>query len=291
MISVVICSRQRNVDEKLKTNIGLTIGLPYEIVHIDNQQNDFSIFSAYNSGAARAKYGILCFIHEDIKFLSSDWGKSLTNLLEDKNTGVIGVAGSSVKSEIPSPWWVTNHYTLSNFSYNILQHLSTGVKEMIKLEKPLPNNCSEVVVTDGMFMCCRKEVWKENTFDEKRYNGFHFYDIDFSMSVYKKGYKNYVTGDILVEHFSSGKWDKPWIDAALVFHEKWKKNLPVYIHDISNAEKKRIKIAALKSWLVTLMENNCGNTVAWWKDYMKYFFIAPASKEPYRLFYQKFSRK
>lgn len=76
MISIIICSRHHTLDEELRGNIKATIGndILYEIVCIDNSNNCHSIFSAYEEGVKKAKGNYLCFMHEDIRFHSADWG-------------------------------------------------------------------------------------------------------------------------------------------------------------------------------------------------------------------------
>ena len=42
MISLIICSTREELDPVLKDNIAATIGVPYEIIHIDNSQGKYS---------------------------------------------------------------------------------------------------------------------------------------------------------------------------------------------------------------------------------------------------------
>ena len=60
-------------------------------------------------------------------------------------------------------------------------------------------------------------------------NGFHFYDIDYSIRV-SKDLQNYIITTIQLEHFSAGSFDDKWIDASISFHKK------DYDFDIPNAE-------------------------------------------------------
>ena len=109
MISIIICSKEQNLNEILSKNIELTINVPYEIILIDNSRNKHSIFSAYNEGISRAKYPYLCFIHEDVIFRNNNWGKLLCNAFEsDSKIGMIGVIGSAVLFDIIYGWWDTN---------------------------------------------------------------------------------------------------------------------------------------------------------------------------------------
>ena len=70
MISIVICSRKKDVSVELKKNIAETNGCEYEMVVIDNSRNKHNIFHAYNEGVSRAKGEILSFMHDDILFHS-----------------------------------------------------------------------------------------------------------------------------------------------------------------------------------------------------------------------------
>lgn len=105
MISCIICSRSAEIPQELKDNINATIGCDYELVVIDNSANKYSIFSAYNEGVRRAKGDILCFMHEDIEFLSKDWGKAVMAHFCNASLGVLGVVGGHCLPACPCSWW------------------------------------------------------------------------------------------------------------------------------------------------------------------------------------------
>ena len=75
MISIIICARREDIAPELRKNIEETIGLPYEIIVINNAGNDFTIFSAYNKGVSLSKFPLLLFMHDDILYHTTDWGK------------------------------------------------------------------------------------------------------------------------------------------------------------------------------------------------------------------------
>lgn len=75
MISIIICSKYSKINCELEQNIENTIGnMPFEIITINNSQNSYSIYQAYNKGIKEAKYPYLCFMHEDILFHTVNWG-------------------------------------------------------------------------------------------------------------------------------------------------------------------------------------------------------------------------
>lgn len=105
MISIVICSRNPGIGDALRKNIEETIGVPYELIVVDNSRNEYSIFTAYNLGVSRCNFDIICFMHDDILYRSDRWGAVTLNHFKDSTVGMIGVGGSRYLSRIPSIWW------------------------------------------------------------------------------------------------------------------------------------------------------------------------------------------
>ena len=94
MFSIIICSRKKEISHKLYQNISETIGVPFEVLCIDNSRNDYSMCSAYNEGVKRAKYPFLCFMHEDVTFLSKEWGKECVKEFEKIDVWMLGDLGT-----------------------------------------------------------------------------------------------------------------------------------------------------------------------------------------------------
>ena len=46
MLSLIICSQKPVLSTELSRNIKETVGVDYEIIHIDNSQHQYSIFQA-----------------------------------------------------------------------------------------------------------------------------------------------------------------------------------------------------------------------------------------------------
>jgi GT2 family glycosyltransferase len=217
MISLIICSKNEDISEQLKSNIEATIGVQYETVIIDNSKQEYSIFSAYNEGIRRASYDYLCFMHEDIWYHSPDWGKSVIRHLSDSQTGLIGLAGSYYLLAIPAPWFKAKPH-VKNLIQSYPDKKKSPKHYTIAEDK-------EVACIDGFWFCSRKNVLQKACFDEKTYVGFHFYDLDISMQIHEKGYTIRVLSDITVEHFSGGSLNSQWVDSAYIFYNKWKNRL------------------------------------------------------------------
>jgi hypothetical protein len=117
MISIIICSLHEKITESLVNNIESTIGIEHEIIFINNQKNQFSIFQAYNIGVSKAKYPICCFMHDDIIYHSNNWGYILSQYFQNNvNLGIVAVAGCKYLRKIPS-FWAISQYN----AFNIIQ--------------------------------------------------------------------------------------------------------------------------------------------------------------------------
>ena len=220
MISMIVCSVDPAKLEKFCENVLMTVGCPCEFVVHDNRETGYGITHVYNLCAAKAKGEYLCFAHEDIFFRTPDWGERIVSLLQRPATGVVGFAGSTAKLAAYSGWGSMKQYT----RYNYIQRFRNGsIKYCIA--NPDKVSASPVIVLDGMCLFMRKEVWAETRFDEATFQGFHLYDLDISMAVGQK-YVNYVTNDVLLEHFSEGSYNQAWLDDTAKFHKKWADRLP-----------------------------------------------------------------
>jgi len=237
MLSIIVCSRNKTLSKEFTDNIHDTVGVDYEIIAIDNSNNKYSIFTAYNSGANKSKYPNLCFVHEDVLFHSENWGKIVVANLQDPKTGIIGIAGGDLVTQVPSSW-----ATLPSHSLNIIQSDSTGKKGTKVVLKPKNYNLSKrsSIIIDGIFMCMRKELMQEIHFDESL-KGFHGYDYDITLQSVMAGYTNYVIYDIKLEHFSGGRTNILYFRNLISIFKKWENNLPIIGDNIPLVERMTIK--------------------------------------------------
>lgn len=226
MISIIICSKNKNTLLNLTSNIQKTIGCKYELVVIDNSQQQYSIFSAYNAGVEKSVMPYLCFVHEDVEFLTDSWGEKLINHLKSPKTGFIGVAGGEAMLRVPFGWPAVNG------AYNIT-HSTLHQNKIIDCKETFPAGGGltpiPVVLLDGVFLATTKNLFQKIRFDE-HLSGFHGYDLDISLQAIQNGYSNYVVFDIDIKHFSKGKFDRENVEALLKINAKWEKILPVFEH-------------------------------------------------------------
>lgn len=215
MLSIIISSYQPDYYLALEQNIAETIGIPYEMIKVDNP-GKMGICEAYNQGAQQAQYDYLLFLHEDVLFNTQNWGQELITVLEIENCGVVGIAGSNYYGYIPSSWW---HKGFDK--KNIIQY-DKKKKQTIPITRKnfnTNNSLEKVKVLDGVFLACKSKIYRHFPFDE-RLRGYHGYDILFSLKI-SKLYQNYITDKILITHYSFGNLSKEWLNAILKVRKIW----------------------------------------------------------------------
>ena len=223
MISVIVCSIKPDLLELLKINISKSIGVQYELLVYDNRNDRKGLCAVYNQLGKRAKYNVLCFIHEDILFDTPEWGSLILSTLNDNDVGVLGVAGSKYKSALCSGWYTGN----KNFDCANVLHRFSDHDEKIYLSPSGNSIVEEVVCIDGVFIACKKEVWEATLFDETNLKGFHFYDLDFSIRA-SQNFKVAVTYQIDIAHITfGGDFGNNWITTAMLYHQQYRHHLPV----------------------------------------------------------------
>jgi hypothetical protein len=237
MISIIIASTNEMMLQNVSENIKETIGVDFEIISFNNGNGERGLCDIYNEGAKQAKYELLCYMHEDINIKTKNWGDIVSNTFAaDQKIGLIGVAGSSYKTMVPSGWFCDAGAKKVNY-VNLLQRYKFSETETKHVSENLKNEkFSKVIVVDGVWFCTKKQIVASNNFDESIFKKFHCYDLDFSLQV-SKTHHAVVTYEVLLEHFSEGNYDQTWIEETLKLHKKWINYLPIDLEGLSKKEK------------------------------------------------------
>lgn len=210
MLSIIISSYQPHYYLALEKNIAETIGIPNEIIKIDNP-GTMGICEAYNKGADNAQYDFLLFLHEDVLFETQDWGAMLIRLLSTEKIGCVGLAGGDYVSVYPLPWWQNQDKRY----FHITQISSNEEKKINRL----PDN-KKVTFLDGVFLACTKETFLKTGFSDYL-SGFHGYDMELSWSV-SHTHQNIVSNEIILTHYSPGNLSIEWFNNLILIWEKSK---------------------------------------------------------------------
>ena len=221
MISFIICSIDPPRCQEARRNVEETVGVPHEILVHDNREAGWGLSKVYNHYAALTKGDILCFMHEDIAFLTADWGREIESFYTSHpGAGVVGFFGAQIKTKTPSGVGYYKRFDMSNY----VQCYRDG-REVTYIHSD-GEDYTPVVQIDGMCMIAPRKVWAENPFDEVNFPGFHLYDLDFSLAIALR-YTNYVCHKVLIKHDSEGSNNDQWCHYTKVFHDKWNDALPV----------------------------------------------------------------
>lgn len=224
MFTIIVCSVKPEAAEALRANVEATVGVPFEFAAFDNREAHRGICSIYNECARKARYDMLCFVHEDVEFRTQGWGEIIARKLREPDCGVIGFAGSISKLSPAMGFGSLREHT----RFNYYQGTPSGKVERKRIN-PDGLDFSPVICLDGMCMIVRRDVWERSPFDEELLKGFHAYDIDFTTAVACNGYRNYVCNEAAVYHASLGNFSREWYENAKLCNEKWKSHLPMFV--------------------------------------------------------------
>jgi len=251
MISVIICSADNKMLAAVSKKISETIGVPYELISFNNKGGKYGICEIYNRGIEKAKYPMLCFMHEDIIIHSGGWGNTVLNAFDqDPELGILGVAGSYYKPLSPSGWLGQGIDTECS---NLIQSYKFEDKlPDFNYKNPLNASIAEVACVDGVWFCAPKAVTEKYKFDDETFKGFHCYDLDYSLTVGSE-YKIAVTYEVLLTHLSEGRYDKSWLSDTIKLHKKWDATLPVDRGHLEKEQSSRIEKVTYKYFLDQLV--------------------------------------
>ncbi len=182
------------------------------ITYIRNGEN-LGVSKACNIGAERAKYDVLCFMHNDVFVYREKWTAAICGFVEKTATaGVVGLYGAKTIRRDGS-------------------FRGKSIVHAIKDKPSMTRGYEKVAVVDGLLLSMKKAVFEDC-------RGFceafivHYYDKDISMRAYKEGFVNYVL-NIPFDHVcgttrSGIRHDDTIRDEAQKsFTEMWSRYLPV----------------------------------------------------------------
>lgn len=222
--SIIICTRASTIPDALAQNIRDTITLPektieYEIIIINNQNNKYSLFEAYNIGVKKSSGEILCFMHDDIEYLNKGWGNKVVRLFsEEPSVGACAVAGCTVLRKSPALFGIGK--------YNAINIQKQDGQWLDQYSTPTP-----LATFDGVWFCVRRVCFNTISFDQYSYSGFHFYDMDTAMQIHSAGYSIMFIPDIPIRHASGGAINIEWLKNSFIFYQKYKNKLPYFSSD------------------------------------------------------------
>jgi Glycosyltransferase like family/Tetratricopeptide repeat len=210
-ISVVVCSITPSKFERVAANYAaLLAGLDHEIVGVHDAR---SLAEGYNRGVRRARGEILVFSHDDIEIVAPDFAAKLVNRLSD--FALVGVAGTD---RVCGGSWIDAGWPYLHGQIGMPERGGRGIVATAYLLSGA--SASPMQALDGVFFACRRAVIEKLAFDERTFDDWHLYDLDFSYSAAVAGFPVAVANDILLVHQSAGKFSGTWLEHARRFVAK-----------------------------------------------------------------------
>jgi 2-polyprenyl-3-methyl-5-hydroxy-6-metoxy-1,4-benzoquinol methylase len=174
---VVVYNDERALNEILLKSLSNQTA-KFELIPIDNTKGQFeSAAEALNYGAKRANGKYIMFVHQDVDLDSNMWLENAEQILETiSDMGVAGVAGMSQKGK-------TNKERGRGYINDSGEIWQWG---------NAVQNPEKVQTLDESLLIIPKSVFTKLQFDEKTFDGWHCYGVDYCLSVNKMELRPYV---------------------------------------------------------------------------------------------------
>jgi len=202
-ISIVTCS---NDDARFATMAAIydnaLADWAHDIVRIADAK---SIAEGYTRGVAVARGEIIVFSHDDVEIIASDFGHRLVRRLAECN--VLGVAGATRAN---GPAWSFAGWP---FLHGLVIYPAEQGYRVTVYSRTAPLARS-IRVMDGVLLAMRREVALRIGWDAQTCDGFHGYDVDFTLRASQAGLRLAVASDLGVVHRSYGSFEDDWETTA-----------------------------------------------------------------------------
>lgn len=212
-VSIVVCSIRPDLLEAMRRNFTGALGdREHEFVVIGDAR---SLCEGYQRGLERSRHEIVVFSHDDVELLSPRPFEALDRALEGND--IVGLAGSD-RVRGPAVMWA-GHPHMRGF----LAMPVDGDPDAINAST-FAFNCGVLggmQALDGFWFACRRAAALAVGFDAATFDGFHFYDLDFTYRAHLAGLRVAVTTDIVCLHKSHGDFGAEWQRYAARFSAKF----------------------------------------------------------------------
>lgn len=210
-VSIVVCSVEPARLERMQRNYRDALrGRPHEFVVIDDAR---SLAEGYNRALAACHHDIVVFSHDDVELLSAAPFDALERALREHD--IVGVAGST-RVTGPAVMWAGHPHLHGGVAYPAgdggwdatVYSLASGI-------------LGGMQALDGLLIAARREAARAVAFDAATFDGFHFYDLDFTYRAHLAGRRVAVTTEVAAIHASAGGFDDEWRRGAQRFAAKF----------------------------------------------------------------------
>ena len=212
-VSIIVCSVRPGLLEEMREGYRAALGgREHEFIEIADAH---SLCEGYNRGLARARHPLVVFSHDDVELLSPRPFDAIEHALASHD--IVGIAGAA-RASGPAVMWA-GHPHLRGF-VAMPRHDRPGAVQatVYGLECGVVGGMQ---VLDGFFFAARREAALAVGFDEQTFDGFHFYDMDFTYRAHAAGLKLAVTTEVCALHRSLGNFGEEWRRYSQRFAQKF----------------------------------------------------------------------
>ena len=210
-IGVVVCSVETDKFERVRALYHrLLAGVPHQILGIHDAR---SLCEAYNRALRAVRGDIVIFSHDDVDILAPDFAGCLVAALA--RFDVVGVAGAT-RAAGPAWSWAGHPHV-----HGWITHRSAADGDWrVSISSPWPIVAGAQLL-DGVLIAGWRRVFEAVPFDAETFDGFHFYDVDFTLRAARAGWRIGICGELLVVHQSEGRFGADWERYADRFRAKY----------------------------------------------------------------------
>ena len=209
-VSVLICSASAGRASRAEAMYRrLLAEVPHEVILINDAR---SYAEGYNRALQRARHDVVLFAQDDIDILSPDFAARLLRAI--CRHALVGIAGT--RKLVGGAWHFAGYPHLAG---QIGRPNGEG-RYVVTLYDVTERETKGLQAVDGLLFATRRDTALRLGFDESGFDGWHLYDLDFSLRAAQAGLDCASCNDILVAHESQAGNDAPWRRYAQRFLDK-----------------------------------------------------------------------
>ena len=209
-ISIVACSIDAAKEAAMRAHYGAALaGREHEIVVIRDAR---SLAEGYARGFAQSRLPLVVFSHDDVELLGRDPFGALAHALASHD--VVGLAGAT-RLTGPGMAWAGHPHLHGYIAYPAAEGFDATAYSLGA------GTIAGAQALDGLFFAARRDAVPRVGFDAATFDGFHFYDLDFSYRAHRAGLRVGIALDVAGLHASHGRFDEAWQRYRARFEQKF----------------------------------------------------------------------
>ena len=210
-MTIVVCSVDEARLARMRASFEAALGArPHEFIVIRDAQ---SLAEAYTRALAAARHEWVVFSHDDVEIAPGSF-EAFDHAFE--RCDIVGVAGSR-KVAGPAVMWAGHPHLHGRVAYPAKGEAAWDLT-VFSLESGLVDGMQAL---DGFLFAARREAARRIGFDAQTFDGFHFYDLDFTYRAHRAGLRLAVTTEAAAIHASEGRFEADWQRYAQRFRAKY----------------------------------------------------------------------